>query len=97
MWMMRIFYLICIALVAADFIVHRHIYLAFEEIPTFYALYGFVACVVLVVIAKVIRKFVMRDESYYDKRDDEIEQIVPRVKVTHEHDDLPTENKESQP
>jgi hypothetical protein len=86
-WMMRIFYTICIVLVAADFIVHRHIYVSFEEIPTFYALYGFVACVVLVVIAKGMRKFVMRDENYYDKRDDEVELDVPRVSVEHhEHD-----------
>jgi membrane protein YdbS with pleckstrin-like domain len=87
MWILRIFYAICILLVVADFIVHRHIYVSFEEIPAFYALYGFVACVVLVVIAKAMRKFVMRDEHYYDKREDEIEQDVPRVTVEHSADD----------
>ena len=98
-WMMRIFYAICIVLVVADFIVHRHIYVSFEEIPTFYALYGFVACVVLVVIAKEMRKFVMRDENYYDERDDEVELDVPRVDVEHhehggQHDEA-TKSKES--
>ncbi|MFQ3251404.1 MAG: hypothetical protein ACI9O6_003251 [Glaciecola sp.] len=87
-WMMRIFYAICVLLVVADFIVHRHIYVSFEEIPTFYALYGFVACVVLVVIAKEMRKLVMRDENYYDERDDELELDVPRVDVEH-HEHAP--------
>jgi hypothetical protein len=73
-------------LVVADFVVHRHIYLSYDEIPAFYAIYGFVACVVLVIIATGMRKFVMRDEHFYDKREDEVEQIVPRVDVKHTHD-----------
>lgn len=31
-----------------------------------YALYGFVACVVLVLIGRILRRLVMRDENYYD-------------------------------
>jgi len=89
MWIIRIFYAICILLVVADFIVHRHIYVSFEEIPTFYALYGFIACVVLVFIAKGMRSFVMRDEHFYDKREDEVEQVVPRVTVEHSSDNSP--------
>ncbi len=61
------FYAICIGLIIADFIVHRHIAMGWEEIPAFYAIYGFVACVVLVVIAKMMRKVVMRKENYYDE------------------------------
>lgn len=60
------FYAICILLVVADFVLHRHIGFAWEKIPAFYALYGFVACVVLVVIAKKMRDYVMRKEDYYD-------------------------------
>lgn len=65
------FYAICALLVALDFVVHRHIYLDFEKIPAFYAIYGFVACVLLVVLAKLMRLVLMRDETYYDARDDE--------------------------
>ncbi len=65
--MMRIFYVACGLLVVADFIVHRHIYHDWEKIPAFYAIYGFVGCVVLVVIAKEMRKFLMRGEDYYDE------------------------------
>ena len=42
---------------------------AFESWPGFYAFFGFVACVALVLAAKELRKLVMRDESYYDERD----------------------------
>lgn len=65
--MLKVFYVICALLVVADFIVHRHIYHDWEKIPAFYAIYGFVGCVVLVVIAKELRKVLMRGEDYYDE------------------------------
>ncbi len=50
----------------------KHPYLKWEKWPGFYAVYGFVACVLLVLIAKhVMRPLVMRDEDYYDKNDSE--------------------------
>ena len=64
-WILRVFYALCVLLVLADFVVHRHVYMSWEALPTFYALYGFVACVVLVVIAKEMRKVLMRKEDYY--------------------------------
>ncbi|WP_395341564.1 hypothetical protein PN836_019555 [Ningiella sp. W23] len=66
-----VFYAVCVLLVALDFVVHRHIYLYFEEIPAFYAIYGFVACVVLVVLAKLMRILLMREENYYEKSESE--------------------------
>lgn len=66
-WLLRGFYAICILLVIADFIIHRHVGLVWEKIPAFYAIYGFVACVILVVLAKEVRKIVMRKEDYYDE------------------------------
>lgn len=49
----------------------KHPYFRWEEWPGFYAIYGFVACVLLVLIAKhVLRPLVMRSEDYYqDKRE----------------------------
>ena len=64
--LLRGFYAICIILFVLDFILHRHTYHSWEEIPGFYAIYGFVACVVLVIIAKEMRKVLMRKEDYYD-------------------------------
>jgi len=65
--LLRGFYVICILLVIVDFFVHRHIYMAWENLPAFFALYGFVACVLLVLLAKLLRKVVMRKEDYYDE------------------------------
>ena len=61
---------ICGLLVIADLIVHRHTYLPVEEIPAFYAFYGFGALVGVVVLAKALRKVVGRSEDYYLKDDD---------------------------
>ncbi|MCB1865307.1 MAG: hypothetical protein KDG50_07725 [Chromatiales bacterium] len=63
---LRVFYAICAILVALEFVVHRHIAHPWERLWSFYALFGFVACVLLVVIAKEMRKVVMRREDYYD-------------------------------
>ena len=60
------FYIICALLFVLDFAVHRHISHSWENLFSFYAIYGFVACVVLVLIAKEMRKVLMRKEEYYD-------------------------------
>jgi len=65
--LLRGFYAICIILVIADFIIHRHITMEWEKIPAFYAIYGFVAYVLLVLLSNILRKVVMRKENYYDE------------------------------
>ena len=72
-WILRFFYFICIVLVVVDFIVHRHIVTDIEKVPAFYAIYGFVACVVLVLIANQMRKVLMRDEHYYQNENNQNE------------------------
>jgi hypothetical protein len=64
--LLRIFYAVCVALVLMDFVVHRHIAHPWEGFFGFHAFYGFVACWVLVVVAKLMRRVLMRDEDYYD-------------------------------
>ena len=64
--LLRGFYILCGILFALDFAVHRHVYLDWERLPGFYAIFGFVACVLLVLIAKEMRKVLMRKEDYYD-------------------------------
>jgi hypothetical protein len=63
-------YAICGVLLLLDVIVHRHISHSWEWLWGFYPLYGFVGCVVLVLVAKWMRTFLMRDEDYYDRRND---------------------------
>ena len=60
-------YAVCALLVTADLIVHRHTYLPVEEIPAFYAFYGFAALVGVVLLAKALRQVVGRDEAYYQR------------------------------
>ena len=45
----------------------RHAYRVWEAFPGFYTVYGFVACVLLVLIAKQMRRVLMRGEDYYDR------------------------------
>ena len=66
-WILIIFYICCAALFVADFFIHRHIVTDVERFKTFYALYGLIACVVLVLLAKLMRIFLIRDENYYDE------------------------------
>jgi len=63
------FYIICGCLFLADFFVHRHTVHPWESLPGFYSLYGFIACVVLVLIAKEMRKVLMRSEDYYEENE----------------------------
>ncbi|MDX1490702.1 MAG: hypothetical protein R3332_05410 [Pseudohongiellaceae bacterium] len=64
--MLKIFYGCCALLVGLDFVIDRYTYHPLEKLWGFYPVYGFVGCVVLVIIAKWMRLFLMRDEDYYD-------------------------------
>ena len=68
-WLFRGFYGICIVLFILDFILHRHVTHSWENLGGFYALFGFVACVTLVLTAKQLRKILKRKEDYYDVDD----------------------------
>ena len=58
---------VCLALGLTDLVYHRHNVFAFEAVPGYYGLFGFVVCVGLVLGAKELRKVLKRDESYYDR------------------------------
>jgi len=54
-----------IVLLLFDFVVHKHEDVALADSLFFYGIFGFVACVVLVVSAKGLRRLLMRREDYY--------------------------------
>lgn len=57
-----------IGLILIDLFIAKHPYFPWEEYPSFYAAYGFVSCVLLVLAAKyILRKMVKRREDYYDR------------------------------
>jgi len=57
---------ICVVLVVADAFYEKVTHYGWEQAPGFYAVFGFVSCVALVVAAKGLRRLLMRDEDYYD-------------------------------
>ena len=62
-----IFFTLTGLMLAIDLFYHKHAIFAWEEYFGFYAVYGFVACVILVIVSKyILRPLVMRKEDYYD-------------------------------
>jgi len=59
-------YACCALLFILDFVIHRHVFHYWENLWAFYPIYGFVSCIVLVLIATWMRTFLMRPEDYYD-------------------------------
>jgi hypothetical protein len=59
---------LCALALVADFFYTKHPHFAVERLPAFYALYGFVGSVGLVLAAKGLRRWLMRDEDFYERR-----------------------------
>lgn len=65
--LVRGFYVVCALMIAIDVFVPKHGRFRIEHLFGFYAFYGFLACVALVLIAKQLRRILMRPEDYYDR------------------------------
>lgn len=57
---------ICAGLLVAEFFYHKHAHFAVENWFGFYGFYGFIVFCGIVLIGKELRRFLMRDEDYYD-------------------------------
>jgi hypothetical protein len=62
----KYFYYALIILLVADPFIVKHVHFPWERVPAFYAVYGFIACVSLIFVAKLLRLLVKRKEDYYD-------------------------------
>ena len=62
-------YTVCAIAGLLELVVHRHTEHPWEGLPGFYPAYGFVGCVVLVLVAKWMRRLIIRPEDYYRRRD----------------------------
>jgi hypothetical protein len=60
------FYAFLVGLLIIDFFIHKHADFPWEGATNFFAVYGFVSCVLLIFIAKILRIFIKRNENYYD-------------------------------
>jgi hypothetical protein len=65
--LLTVLYSVCALLLAVEFLYHRHAQHAWDGWPGFYAGFGFAGCVLLVLVAKVLRRFLKRPENYYDE------------------------------
>lgn len=58
-----------VIIVVADYFAERH-HVAFfwDEIPGWWAFYGFIACIILILVPKTIgHLWLMKEEDYYDE------------------------------
>lgn len=60
-------YGVCAFLFVIDIFIPKHGPFGIEHVFGFYGVYGFVACVGLVIAAKTLRVILMRPEDYYDR------------------------------
>ena len=59
------FYVFLGLLLVVDFFIPKHGTFPCEGVPDFFAVYGFISCVLLIYIAKILRLFIRRKEDYY--------------------------------
>lgn len=59
---------ICAVLLVAELFYAPHAYFGIDGWPGFYAVFGFAAFVFIVQAGKALRRLIMRDEDYYDRR-----------------------------
>ena len=65
----KIAYGALIILIVVDFIIPRHeIHFFGDKVPGFWSLFGFIACVLIIIVSKWIGHMgLMKDENYYDE------------------------------
>ena len=73
--LLHFLYASCVVLFILDFVINRHVYHSWENLWGFYPLYGFVGCVVLVMVATWMRTFLIRAEDYYDSEGEDLGNI----------------------
>ena len=65
----KIAYIALILIIVTDFFIPRHeIHFIGDQIPGFWSLFGFAACVMIILISKWIGHLgIMQDENYYNE------------------------------
>ena len=67
----------CAVVVALDFTYEKHGAFEMENLPGFFAIYGFVSFTGLILLAKLLRKLIMRPEDYYAPKSVDAEEYPP--------------------
>ncbi len=61
------FFVALVLILIAESFVEMHGEFSVEHFYGFYAVYGFISYVLLIFVAKLLRKIIMRKEDYYDE------------------------------
>jgi hypothetical protein len=67
------FGLVLAALVLGDFLIHGHAVFGVDGTFAFYAWFGLVTCIAMVLIAKALGVFLKRDDDFYQVPGDDAE------------------------
>jgi hypothetical protein len=59
---------VCAMLTFSEFMYEHHPHFTIERIPEFFELFGFAAFIFIVFAGKALRRLIMRNEDYYDRR-----------------------------
>ena len=67
--MKKIAYSMLIFIILMDFFIPRHeIHFFGDAIPGFWSVFGFIACILIILISKLIGRLgIMQDENYYNE------------------------------
>ena len=65
--LVRILTAVCLLLVVADLVYHKHGHFDWELLFGFHGFFGFAAFAFIVLTGKQLRKILMRKEDYYDR------------------------------
>ena len=60
------FFVLSAVFLGIDFFFEREVHHPLEEWPILYPIFGFVGIALLILVAKGLRRLVMRSEDYYD-------------------------------
>lgn len=66
-----LFYASLVILLFAELFVEKHPYFKFEGFFSFSAVFGYLAGVVIIFLARIFRLWVGRDENYYNENENE--------------------------
>ena len=65
--LLRGFYVVLAVLVVVDLFIQKHGDFPWEGHTGFFAVFGFVSCTLVILIARLLRIFVKRKEDYYEQ------------------------------
>jgi hypothetical protein len=78
---------VCLLLFLSSFVIQTHGHLEAENIPGFYAVYGFVMFTALILAAKALRTIIRRPEDFYGDKAIDAEAYPPDQLDTEKNND----------